>query len=189
MKVVAVHGSPNVGGLTESLARAVLEGAAQVGARTEMIRLTDRHLESCRQCGNGWGQCREKGTCVIEDDFAAIREAVLTADGWALVTPVYYWDLSESVKVFTDRLRRCNSGAKGAGLAAKPFIGIAAAGGSGNGIAQCLVHLDQFIKHVGGEIADLITVTRRSRDYKIEAARAAGRALVEALSAQAAQPR
>lgn len=181
MKVVAIHGSPNQGGLTESLALAALEGAAQAGAQTEMIRLTDRKLESCRQCGNGWGQCREKGTCVIEDDFQAIRDAISTADAWVLVSPVYYWDFSESVKVFTDRLRRCNTGAKGEGLAAKPVIGIAAAGGTGNGISQCLVHMDQLIKHVGGEVADLITATRRSREYKLAAARAAGKAMVEAL--------
>jgi len=182
MKVVAVHGSPNAGGLTETLALAALEGAAELAAGTTLIRLTDRHLESCRQCGNGWGKCRAEGVCIIEDDFQAIREEINAADAWVLVSPVYFWDLSESVKVFTDRLRRCNSGAKGQGLAAKPVLSIAAAGGSGNGIAQCLVQMDQLIKHVGGEVADLITATRRSREYKIDAARAAGRAMVETLS-------
>jgi multimeric flavodoxin WrbA len=179
MKVVALHGSPNVDGLTESLAKAALAGAAEAGAETELIRLADHDIAHCRQCDNGWGKCREEGRCVIEDDFEGIRAKVLEADAWILVTPVYFWDLSECVKAFTDRLRRTNTGAKGDGLADKPVIGIAAAGGSGTGISQCLVQMDRLFKHLNGEIADLITVTRRSADYKRQASRAAAKAMVE----------
>ena len=181
MKVVAIHGSPNEGGLTESLALAALEGAAEAGAETELVRLTDLQLGHCRQCNNGWFKCREEGRCIIEDDFEQVRGKIREADAWVLVSPVYFWDLSESVKVFTDRLRRCNTGAKGEGLADKPVLGIAAAGGSGNGIAQCLTQMDQLFKHINAEIADLITATRRSREYKLAAARAAGKAMVEAM--------
>ncbi|MCD6360742.1 MAG: flavodoxin family protein [Armatimonadetes bacterium] len=184
MKIVAVHGSPNVGGLTESLALAALEGAAEAGAETELIRLTDRRLESCRQCDDGWGQCRRQGRCIIDDDFQEVRTAIEDSDAWVLVSPVYYWDFSECVKVFIDRLRRCARQECGAPLADKPFLGIAAAGGTGNGIAQCLVQMDYFAKHTGAQIADLITATRRSREYKIQAARAAGRAMTEALKEQ-----
>ncbi len=180
MKVVAIHGSPNADGLTASLAREALAGAAEAGADIELIQLTEHALEHCRQCGNGWFKCRETGMCVIEDDFEAIRAKVMEADALVLVTPVYFWDLSESVKVFTDRLRRCNVGDPGDGLDGKPVIGIAAAGGTGNGIAQCLVQMDQFFKHTGLEIADLITATRRSGEYKLPAARAAGKAVAEA---------
>ena len=42
--------------------------------------------------------------------------------------------------------------------------------------------MDQLFKHVNAEIADMITATQRSREYKIEVARAAGRAMVEALN-------
>ena len=182
MRIVAIHGSPNADGLTESLAKATLAGAAQAGADTELLRLTDLRLESCRQCGDGWGICRDEGRCVIEDDFEVVRASLREADAWVLVSPVYYWDFSESVKVLVDRLRRCNRAEAAAMLAGKPVIGIAAAGGTGNGIGQCLVQMDRFFKHTGAEIADLITATQRSREYKIEAARAAGRAMVEAIS-------
>ncbi len=168
-----------MGGLTESLAKAALEGAAEAGAETEMVRLTDHEVAHCQQCGNGWGKCREEGRCVIEDDFEGIRAKVLEADAWVLVTPVYFGDLSECVKAFTDRLRRCNTGAKGQGLAEKPVLGIAAAGGSGRGIAPCLGSMDRLFGHINAEIADLITVTRRSAEYKLQASRAAAKAMVE----------
>jgi len=182
MKVVALHGSPNVDGLTESLAKAALAGAAAAGAETEMVRLTDHEIAHCKQCDNGWGKCREEGRCVIEDDFEGIRAKVLEADAWILVTPVYFGDLSECVKAFTDRLRRCNTGAKGEALAQKPVLGIAAAGGSGRGIAPCVVSMDRLFGHINAEIADLITVTRRSAEYKREACHAAATAMVESMS-------
>ena len=143
------------------------------------MRLTDREIAHCRQCEDGWGECRREGRCVIEDDFEQIRAKVREADAWILVTPVYFGDLSECVKAFTDRLRRCNTGAKGEGLADTPVLGIAAAGGSGRGIATCLVSMDRLFGHLNAEIADLITVTRRSATYKREACRAAAKAMVE----------
>lgn len=183
MKVVALHGSPNVDGLTASLAQAALDGAAQAGAETQLIQLTEREIVHCRQCGNGWGKCREEGWCVIEDDFAQVRAAVLEADAWVLVTPVYFGELSECVKAFVDRLRRCNVGAKGEGLRDKPVVGVAAAGGSGRGTATCLLEIDRLFSHIGAEVADLITVTRRSADYKREAVRAAAHAMVQGIGA------
>ena len=181
MQIVVIHTSPNDDGLTASLADAAVAGATAAGAQTEMVKLTDLEMARCRQCGNGWGICRDEGRCVIEDDFGGLRGKVVEADAWVLVTPVYFGEPSESAKAFMDRLRRCNIGAKGEGLAAKPVLGVAAAGGSGGGIATCVLALDRFFGHIKAEVADLITVTRRSAEYKREAVRAAAQAMVEAI--------
>jgi len=181
MKVVAIHTSPNEDGLTASLAKAAVAGAEAAGAEADLIKLTDHDVASCRQCQNGWYKCREEGWCIIEDDFEKVRSAVMDADAWVLVTPVYFGDLSESAKCFADRLRRCNVGTKGEGLAEKPVLGVAAAGGSGGGTATCLLALDRFFSHIRGQTADLITVTRRSAEYKREAVRAAAEAMVHAI--------
>lgn len=178
MKVIVIHTSPNSDGLTASLAQAALAGAAAAGAEAELVKLTDCEIARCRQCGNGWYRCREEGWCVIEDQFREVRGKVQEADAWVLVTPVYFGEPSESAKSFLDRLRRCNVGAKGEGLAEKPVIGVAAAGGSGRGTATCLLALDRFFGHINAQIADLITVTRRSSEYKREAVEAATRAMV-----------
>lgn len=181
MAIVIVHTSPNDDGLTASLAQAAAEGVAEAGLEAEVIKLTDFAVERCRQCNNGWYRCRDEGWCIIEDDFEELRARVLDADGWVLVTPVYFGDLSESAKAFTDRLRRCNVGDEEKQLSGKAVIGVAAAGGSGGGTATCLFAMDRLFSHVGGQVADLITVTRRSAAYKREAVRAAARAMVEAL--------
>lgn len=183
MSVVVLHGSPNEDSLTASVAQAALDGAADAGAEGTLVQLTAHEIAHCGQCANGWFKCREEGWCVIEDDFAAVRAQVLEADAWVLVTPVYFGDLSECVKAFSDRLRRCNVGARGEGLADKPVIGVAAAGGSGRGTATCLGAMDRLFAHINADIADLITVTRRSAAYKREAVRAAARAMVQEIEA------
>ncbi len=181
MRVTVLHASPNRDGLTANLAEAAGDGVQEAGAEAEVVRLTDHEIASCWQCSNGWYKCRDEGWCVIEDEFQKVRSMVQQADAWALVTPVYFWEPSESAKCFIDRLRRCNVGVKGEGLADKPVLGVAAAGGSGRGTANCLLALDHFFDHISAEVADLITVTQRSAEYKREAVRAAAAAMVEAI--------
>ncbi|HCA46776.1 MAG TPA: flavodoxin family protein [Armatimonadetes bacterium] len=183
MRVIVLHTSPNDDGLTASLAEAAVAGANAAGAEAEMVKLTALDIPSCRQCNNGWGMCRTEGRCGYSDDFNPLREKLWAADAWVLVTPVYFGEPSEIAKSFMDRLRRCNVGAKGEGLAEKPVIGVAAAGGSGRGTATCLLALDRFYGHINAQVADLITVTRRSAEYKREAVRAAAQAMVEAMQA------
>ena len=64
-------------------------------------------IERCRQCDDdGWGLCRREGRCIIEDDFAGLVDKIARADAVVFSTPVYFSDLSESMKAFLDRLRR-----------------------------------------------------------------------------------
>ena len=164
MKVIAISGSRNPAGQTARATDAFLDGVRDKRGEVEHIFLPQLDIQSCRQCeDNGWGRCREEGVCVIEDDFAATRQAVLDADAWVLVTPVYFGELSECVKAFADRLRRCNIGAKGEGLKEKPVIGVAAAGGSGRGTATCLLEMDRLFSHISAQIADLIAFLRADK--------------------------
>ena len=185
MKLVALHGSPNVDGLTAQLARAALEGAEEAGADTELTLLARSEIASCGQCTNGWYKCRDEGWCVIEDDFSRVRRAVVEADAWVLVTPVYFGDFSEVTKAFTDRLRRCNVGARGKGLRGKPVMGVAAAGGSGRGTTSCLLTMDRLFDHIEAEVADLISVTRRSAPYQREAVFCAAQSMVDEAAVRA----
>jgi multimeric flavodoxin WrbA len=184
MDVTVLHASPNEGGLTATLAKSAADGAGLAGADAEIVPLAEFDISRCWQCGNGWYKCRDEGWCTIEDDFTSVRAKIVEADAWALVTPVYFGEPSESARAFMDRLRRCNVGAKGDGLADKPVLGVAAAGGSGRGTATCLLALDRFFGHISAEVADLITVTQRSAEYKREAVQAAARAMAETLQAE-----
>ena len=109
-----------------------------------------------------------------------MHERFATADAYGLVTPVYYGDLSESVKAFTDRLRRCEAPKREASSAkGKPVLLVAAAGGGGGGAITCLHSLDRWVQHMRARRFDTIAVTRWSRAYKLDAIREAGKAMVE----------
>lgn len=175
MRIVGLNASPNKDGLTATMLREVLAGAEAAGAKTRLVHMKKLELKACRQCGNGWGQCREKHTCVLDDDFEKLRKELQKADAIVLSNPVYYGELSEVAKSFLDRLRRCGGLKEGT-----PFLGIAAAGGSGGGIVSCQVVLERYCQHLGLKLFDMIPVTRLTREYKLACARLAGEALAQA---------
>lgn len=180
MKVMVISGSPNVDGLTARCAEAAVEGARSGGAEAEHVRLKDLDVGSCKQCSDGWGGCRMFHGCGgRQDDFQGLHERVKTVDALVLVTPVYWGDLSECMKMFTDRLRRCEAtrGEESA-LSDKPVIAVAAAGGGGGGMVSCLASMERWITHVRARRFDLFAINRWNAAYKVEAIRAAAQAMV-----------
>ncbi len=176
---IVISSSPNQNGLTASCVEAVTTGIHEAGQHAEHIDLCKMSLERCRQCGNGWGQCRTDNTCIIGDDFAELQRMLSIADGVVLITPVYYGELSESMKTACDRIRRCQAPrGDNAILKNKPIIAIAAAGGSGNGTLSCLTQMERFIQQGHAHVQDLVGVTRRNRGYKLDAIRIAAREMV-----------
>ena len=180
MRVIGLNASPNEDGLTATMLSAALEGAAEAGAQAEAVHLKQHTLLACLQCENGWGLCRREGRCIQEDDFAALKAQMEGADAIVISTPVYFGEVSEVAKNFLDRLRRCAfAGPQANVLKGKPVLGIAAAGGSGGGIVSCQSILERYFNHLGLRLFDMIPVTRLTRSYKPETARAAGKAMVE----------
>jgi multimeric flavodoxin WrbA len=187
MKVIVFSSSPNDNGLTAACAAAAAAGVRMAGGQADEVRLTDAGINACVQCNNGWGACRTEHVCrpvgrdgqpLSEDGFEPLHRAALQADALILVTPVYWGDLSEAAKAFTDRLRRCEaSRGDESGLRGKPVICVAAAGGSGGGMITCLLNMERWIQHVRARTWDLIPVNRWSRPYKLIAIREAGRAM------------
>ena len=179
MNILVLGASPNLDGLTAACTGAALAGIRQSGVGVEDIRINDLDIGNCQACGNGWGTCLNDHICQVEDDFQALHARFCQADAYVLVTPVYWGDLSESAKAFTDRLRRCEATLREQShLAGKPVIAVAAAGGSGNGMISCLLSLERWIEHVRGRRFDLIPVNRWSREYKLVTIREAAQAMV-----------
>ena len=87
-KVVIVWSSPNENGLTASAKDRIIAGLAESGVQTEEIHLNRKKLGHCRACGNGWGTCRTKGSCVIADDFSEIYKKLAEADGIVWISAV-----------------------------------------------------------------------------------------------------
>jgi len=101
LKILAIHGSPRtIRSTTRILANYVLEGAAEAGAKTEMIDLCDLRITPCTACEG----CSFNGICVFEDDLPLIVERMKGADGIVFASPVYIDNVTGQMKVFFDRL-------------------------------------------------------------------------------------
>jgi multimeric flavodoxin WrbA len=185
MGVLVIASSPNKDGLTAECAQAAADGVRSAGLDAEFLWLNDEEIGLCKACERGWGPCRQEHRCVVEDGFQALHERVKAADGYVLVNPVYFGQLSESAKAFFDRLRRCEAtrGDESA-LSGKPAIGVAAAGGTGGGIVSCLDEMNRLFSHLRCRVADMITVTRKSAAYKPGTIRQAAAAMAAALKAE-----
>jgi multimeric flavodoxin WrbA len=180
MNILIISSSPNKDGLTAACAAAALEGIQAAGGAVTVIRLNDLKVGLCQACNNGWGTCQPEHRCQVEDDFQALHARVALADALVLVTPVYWGEMSESAKAFTDRLRRCEATRpRGeSSLFNKPVFAMAAAGGSGGGMITCLASMERWIQHVTARVYDLIPVNRWSRVYKLTAIREAAKTMV-----------
>ena len=175
MKLLAIQSSPNVDGLTAEAARRVVEGVVESGHEASLVHLNQKVIKKCKACDRGWGICRSEGRCVLVDDFEGLVEEMLEADGLVFSTPVYWWDISESAKTFLDRLRRVETHYGFKRFNGKRYVGIACAGGSGNGAARALYLLEEYLKRIGFECYDLVTVTQANKGHKLEMLESCGR--------------
>ena len=168
MRALLISGSRNPKGQTAQAAQAVLEGFAANGGETECVFLPSLDIECCRQCDDkGWGTCRTEGQCVIEDDLDDVVGKIKAVDAVVFATPVYYGDLAESIRAFTDRMRRCVTHLEDpSGIKGKPAIGICVAGGGGGGAPNCCVSLERVISRCGFDVVDMIPVRRQNLQPK-----------------------
>ena len=174
MNLLIINGSRNPLGQTASAAAALAEGAVNGGANLDVVFVPELKIERCRHCDmQGWGLCRSEKRCVIEDDFAALLERVRQADAVAFATPVYYSDLSESLRAFLDRLRRVAP--HGDGIKDKPVIGICVAGGGGGGAPRCARNMEYILTTCGFDVVDVIPVRRQNLQAKLEVMRSTGK--------------
>jgi len=185
MKILAVVGSRNPDGTTAGAISVLLEGVAATGSQGEIIFLTESQIERCRQCEeSGWGLCREEGRCVIEDEFAVLVNKLREAEAVVFATPVYFGDLSESMRAFLDRLRRITRHCEGKkGIAGKPAVGICVAGGGGGGAPVCAVSMEKVLSTCGFEVLDMVPVRRQNLEMKKDVLRTVGKWLTTVGSA------
>ena len=180
MKTLIISATPKTEGHCAELT-AIAAGAAQrAGAEYEVLRLDELKLEACHMCGDGWGICREQFRCAFDrDGFDKVQEKLAWAEALVMISPVYWWETSEAMKVFMDRVRRCEGSRMFHGLNdksllwQKPCIMVASAGGSGNGTLSAIEQMDRFIYHCGGLFYDHITMNRWTFEYKKNAVDAA----------------
>ena len=177
MNVLVLCGSRNHQGQTARAAGALIKGLESAGAQHQLVFLPEKTIERCRQCGeNGWGTCRSEGLCCGQDDFAEVLEQIRAADAVVLATPVYFSDLSESLRTLLERLRRIAFSDLGKqGIAGKPAMGICVAGGGGGGAPACAVQLEKFMNNCGMDVVDMVPARRQNLEMKLELLKRVGR--------------
>jgi len=190
MKLLIVNGTPKLEGVCYSFVEAAEEIAKELAINFETIRLSSEKLMKCQMCDEGWGICFSEHRCIFgeKDGFWELQQKVQEADLLVYITPVYWGEVSEEMKIFLDKLRRCEatkqwdarenqvSYHKGKGS-----ILVAAAGGGGGGIISALEQLERAVVHMGGDqwpreqdgIFDYIGVNRWNQEYKREALKSA----------------
>ena len=176
MKVMMISGSRNTAGRTAQCANAIAKGLAEAGATSELVFLPVMKIERCRQCeADGWGICRREGRCVINDDFTGLLEKMKAADAVVAANPVYFRDLSDSMRSFLDRVRRLKFMQPDRPMEGKPAVGVCLAGGSGNFAPSAGYILDTVLQMCGFDVVDMINVRRQNLDIKLPMLEATGR--------------
>lgn len=168
MKAFIISGSRNPEGQTATAIKAFVQGFKDTGKGAEICYLPTLDIQRCRQCeDNGWGICRAEGKCIIEDDFASVANKLLASDLVVLATPVYFADLSESLRAFLDRYRRLYRGAFANGeIEEKPTVLLCVAGGGGGGAPECIESMKRAIQATNMNCVEDIPVKRQNLDEK-----------------------
>jgi len=97
--ILAIHGSPRRRGNTSTLLREAVEGVREAGGRVEEVVLRDLKMSPCLEI---YG-CKKEGRCVIEDDFQALAERLLSCPGLILASPIFFYAVSAQTKILMDR--------------------------------------------------------------------------------------
>lgn len=105
MKVLAFNGSPRKGWNTDTLLQHALDGAASMGAETEMIHLYDYNFTGCKSCF----ACKLKdgksyGKCALRDDLYPMWEKIENADALIFGSPIYIGNLTSQMRALIERL-------------------------------------------------------------------------------------
>jgi len=190
-KLLIVNATPKTDGLTYSFVEAAEESAKSLGLEAETLRLSSLNLQKCAMCYDGWGICFKEHRCIFgdKDGFDDVQKTIASADAYVYVSPVYWGEYSEELKVFWDKLRRCETTKQWddkndveSGHKNKPAIIVAVAGGGGGGILSTLTAMERAVDQVGSHsgsqngtagIFDYIGVNRWNQTYKREALKAA----------------
>ena len=141
MKILGINGSPRgKNSRTLKLVSAVLDGAKERGAETELVDIGALDIRYCLGCQ----VCYAEGECVQEDDLSDLWEKMMRADGIVLGSPVYINNVTAQLKTVIDRLAdaiHCQM------LVGKYGCAVTTAGGSG--ISEVLGYMNYFLNQLG----------------------------------------
>nr|WP_048068544.1 flavodoxin family protein [Methanoregula boonei] len=145
MKVIGINASPRgKDSNTLRLTRAVLAGAKEGGAETELVDLYSLNIRYCTACGT----CYTTGECTMLDDFSDIFDRMMNVDGIVLGAPNYIDSVPAPVKALFDRMAdaiHCQM------FTGKFGCSVCTAGGSGEN--EVIGYMNKTLSTLGANIA------------------------------------
>jgi len=104
-KIVAINGSYRDGGVTDCLVDAVTGELERRGATVTRIDLRNTPIGFCHNCR----ECMQEpgdlpGHCVLNDEMAAVIDAIEAADGYVFAAPTNFASATAVFKRFMERL-------------------------------------------------------------------------------------
>jgi len=103
MKIVSINGSPK--GKTSNtnvMIEALLKGFQSSDSEIHEILLSEKDIRYCKGCYSCW--TKTPGRCIIDDDMKGLIEIMQGTDVFIIGTPLYFNNVSGTLKVFIDRL-------------------------------------------------------------------------------------
>ena len=186
MNLVAIMGSPHgMAGNTGQLLEALIGATKDAGAQVTLFCLGDMSVKPCRGCG----ACHKTGECVIKDDFAQIKKALMEADGIVLASPNYIFSVSAQLKAMMDR---CSCPIHCQALDGRYGAAVVSSGGGGG--EEITDYAQRFLRSmgcwtVGGTSATAPELAiRDSRAKALKRAADLGRTLVKAIAQKKTYP-
>ena len=159
--VLGLVGSPNPDGRTNRIVSAALAGAARAGAPVELIQMSEHVPAACKDCLSR--ECQANRRCSFDDEsFEYLAAKILGCGALVLGTPVYWWDTTGMVKYLILKMFRTHAPA--APFAGLPALGIAVAGGTGNGLVSGLRPVYHFFQMMQMRAIEPLPVTRFNID-------------------------
>lgn len=103
MKIIAINGSPKgKASNTNVMVNSFLAGALEAGAEVLNIYLAEKEIGYCKGCYSCW--FKSPGKCIIQDDMTDVISHLAGANVIVLASPLYFNNISGTLKVFMDRL-------------------------------------------------------------------------------------
>ncbi len=144
-RVLGIIGSPRKAGNCELMVKEIASRLPEP-AEISMVRLVEKDIRPCRACY----RCLT-GDCPQRDDFAAVLDAIVAADGVIVAAPCYLFGANSSLQRFLDR--GLQFWKKLDGLMGKPAVGAALAG-IVDGEGASLLGVENFIRGMGMTVKD-----------------------------------
>ena len=104
-KIMILNGAGKKNGTTAAIVKAFTEAASSAGNEVKEFYLQNMSIHGCLDCGG----CRRKAKdsaepCVQQDSMNEVYSAYRDSDVIVFASPVYWWDISGTLKTAIDRL-------------------------------------------------------------------------------------